>query len=140
MLVSVTDRDFEGMARDLLQKFRHLWDVRDPQLIADIVAPEAHSHWSGLGPVAGADYPAQWQSLVEMPDEVEHVVTGHAATDPYLYISWHVTLRFGEEVVEYDGVDRFTITDGPRASEVYVVFDTAPVRDVMRRRATSPQS
>lgn len=55
---------------------------------------------------------------------------GRAAQDPYLFISWHVRATAGGQSVEFDGVDRFRLR-GELADEVYVVFDTAPTRQLL---------
>jgi len=101
-------------------------------LIAGIVAADGESVWSGQDAVGGRDYPGRWQSLVEAVDVLEFVVTGRAAEDPYLFISWHVRATVGGDSVEFDGVDRFRLR-GDSADEVYVVFDTAPMRDLLGR-------
>jgi NAD(P)-dependent dehydrogenase (short-subunit alcohol dehydrogenase family) len=44
----------------------------------------------------------------------------------------HVRATVGDDSVEYDGVDRFRLR-GDLADEVYVVFDTAPMRELLGR-------
>jgi SnoaL-like domain len=116
----------------LYQRFEQLWATRDPGLISSIVAADGRSYWSGLGAVAGRDYPERWNALVQSADALEFTVTGHAAEEPYLFISWHVRATVEDESVEYDGIDRFRLR-GDLAEEVYVVFDTAPVRELLGR-------
>lgn len=38
---------FHRAAAGLLARFERLWQLRDPELIREIVAPDAESHWSG---------------------------------------------------------------------------------------------
>ena len=124
--------DFERAAAQLLDRFERLWAIRDADLIRDIVAPDAVSHWSGLVSIAGHDYPERWRSLVhDLADELEFEVTGHAAQEPYLFISWRARATLGAQSVEYDGVDRFRVR-GELADEVYVVFDSAPMSTLLR--------
>jgi hypothetical protein len=119
--------EFEQAAQTLLERFDRLWKVRDSELVREIVADDAVSYWSGLGAIPGSDYPGRWHALVnESGAEVEFEVTGHAAQDPYLFISWHVRVTLGENSVEYDGIDRFRVR-GQLADQVYVVFDSAPM-------------
>ena len=124
---------FDAAAAQLYDRFERLWEVRDPGLIADIVAADGQSYWSGQGAVAGRDYPDRWQSLVGAVDALEFTVTGRAAQDPYLFIGWHVRATVGGQSVEFDGVDRFRLR-GELADEVYVVFDTAPMRELLAPR------
>jgi hypothetical protein len=123
---------FDAAARQLYKRFEQLWATRDPSLISSIVAADGRSYWYGLGAVAGRDYPERWNSLVQSADALEFTVTGHAAGEPYLFISWHVRATVGDESVEYDGIDRFRLR-GDLADEVYAVFDTAPVRELLGR-------
>jgi SnoaL-like domain len=125
--------DFGTTAAELLAKFRRLWDVRDPAMTLEIVAPDVVARWSGSGIVRGDEYPERWRSLVlETFDDLEFEITGHAAEDPFLFISWHVRATLGDQAAEGDGVDRFHIR-GDRVDEVLVVFDTAPMADLLSR-------
>jgi hypothetical protein len=123
---------FDAAAMQLYKRFEQLWATRDPGLISSIVAADGRSYWSGLGAVAGRDYPERWNALVQSADALEFTVTGHAAEEPYLFISWHVRATVGDESVEYHGIDRCRLR-GDLAEEVYVVFDTAPVRELLGR-------
>lgn len=127
---------FDAAAMRLYQRFERLWATRDPSLIAGIVAADGESFWSGQGAVAGRDYPDRWRSLAAAADVLEFAVTGRAAQEPYLFISWHVRATLGGESVEFDGVDRFRLC-GELADEVYVVFDTGSMRQLLR---TAPSS
>jgi hypothetical protein len=120
---------FDAAAGHLNQRFKRLWATRDPSLIGGIVAADGESFWSGQGAVAGRDYSDRWQSLVRAVDALEFTVTGRAAEDPYLFISWHARGTVGAMSVEFDGVDRFRLR-GELADEVYVVFDPAPIREL----------
>lgn len=125
--------DFEETAAELLATFRRLWDVRDPAITLEIVAPDVVARWSGSGVVRGDEYPERWRSLVlETFDDLEFEITGHAAEEPFLFISWHVRATLGSEAAEGDGVDRFHIR-GDRADEVLVIFDTAPMAELLSR-------
>lgn len=124
--------EFERRAANILELFERLWTDRDASLIREIVAEDAVSHWSGLGEIAGHDYPERWHALVnDSVDELQFTITGRAAQDPYLFISWQVRATKGDRSVTYDGVDRFTIR-GARAEVVYVVFDPTPMRDLLQ--------
>jgi len=137
------ERRFGEAADALLEKFEHLWDVRDPELIREIVAADAASYWSGQGKVAGSAYPERWDALVNgIAGDLDFTVTGHAAQEPYLYISWHVRATIAGQSTEYDGVDRFRV-NGELADEVYVVFDTDPMRKLLKetqRDSASPSA
>ena len=67
MSSAIISNDFEAAAAGLLERFRQLWSVRDPDLIRQIVDPAGVSYWSGAGEVAGADYPERWSALVNTP-------------------------------------------------------------------------
>lgn len=132
MTVSKELHGFAEAATRLYERFERLWTVRDPSLIADIVAADGQSYWPGGQLVTGCDYPNHWASMVQAADALEFTVTGHAADEPYLFISWHVRATVASESVEYDGVDRFRLR-GDLADEVYVLFDTAPMRELLGR-------
>jgi SnoaL-like domain len=130
--------DFEDTAAELLAKFRRLWQLRDPAVTFEIVAPDVVARWSGSGVVRGDEYPERWRSLViETFDDLEFEITGHAAEDPFLFISWHVRATLGSEAAEGDGVDRFHIR-GNRVDEVLVIFDTAPMAELLSRGSATP--
>jgi hypothetical protein len=75
----------------------------------------------------------RWRSLVlETFDDLEFEITGHAAEDPFLFISWHVRATVGSEAAEGEGVDRLHIR-GDRVDEVLVIFDTAPMAELLSR-------
>lgn len=134
MSASASDagEQFHRAAAGLLARFERLWQLRDPELIREIVAPDAESHWSGAGAVRGDQYPERWRALVhDAVDDLDFEITGHAAQEPYLFVSWHARATAGGRSAEWDGVDRFRLR-GDIADEVYVVFDTAPVNGLVR--------
>jgi hypothetical protein len=95
---------FERTADALLRRFERLWHVRDAELIREIVAADATSYWSGLGEIKGSDYPERWHALVnDSVDQLEFRITGHAAQEPYLFISWHVRATAANKSVETTG-------------------------------------
>jgi hypothetical protein len=125
---------FTAAAEQLYERFERLWATRDASLISAIVAADGQSFWSGQGAVAGRDYPDRWRSLVQTPDVLEFSITGRAAEEPYLFVGWHARAVLGGENVEFDGVDRFRLR-GELADEVYVVFDTTPMRSLLEHAA-----
>jgi steroid delta-isomerase-like uncharacterized protein len=61
------DRD---AATRLVDNFKRLWGTKNPEIVKEIVAPDATAHWSGLPRFRGSDYPAQMRRLMKelMPD------------------------------------------------------------------------
>jgi hypothetical protein len=137
MAIETRTQDFQTAAAALLDRFERLWESRESELIREIVAADAVSHWSGLGAVAGHEYPERWRALVQLADDLQFQITGHAAQEPFLFISWHVRATVNGRGAEYDGVDRFRLR-GEQADEVYVVFDPGPMRELLKRAQTAP--
>lgn len=139
MSLVISPNDFESAAAGIVERFRHLWVVRDAELIRQIVDPAGVSYWSGTGEVSGIDYPERWKAVVNIPGiQLDFEITGSAAQKPFLYISWRARASAGADKVEWDGVDRFRLK-GERADEVYVVFDTAPIRALLQRLSAPRQ-
>jgi hypothetical protein len=120
-------------ATRLVANFERLWQTKDPEIVREIVAPEAIAHWSGLETFRGTDYPDQMRNVMQdlLPDIVLEV-TAHAVNGDDVFISWQANASIGGETVEWVGIDRFRL-EGDLADEVYAVFDTFPLREAQGR-------
>jgi hypothetical protein len=116
-----------GGAEAMLENFRRLWSSHDPEIVREIVAPEAHAYCSGLKPFRGTAYPGQMKNVMETMEGLELAVTGHAAEGDLLFISWRAKALIGGQPVEWDGIDRFRI-EGDLAVDVHAIFDTGVLR------------
>jgi hypothetical protein len=120
-------------ATKLVANFGRLWRTKDPEIVGEMVAPEAIANWSGLDTFRGTDYPDQMRNVMQdlLPDIVLEV-TAHAVNGAYVFISWQANASVGGETVEWVGIDRFRLK-GDLADEVYAVFDTFPLREAQAR-------
>jgi hypothetical protein len=75
----------------------------------------------------------RWNAFVKNQGySLEFEITGSALQEPFLFISWRARAVADGDAAEWDGVDRFRLK-GELADEVYVVFDTAPIRALRQR-------
>lgn len=105
--------------------FRRFWQTKDPQEVADILAPDARISWSGLPEVAGRDYPALLRrtSTELIPDMLIETV-GHAHTDNEVFIRWRASGTINGVFREWTGVDHIHFS-GTEVSSIAAIFDTA---------------
>lgn len=112
----------------LVANFKRLWATKDPELVAEIVAPDAVAYWSGLEPIDGVEYVERMRQMMNLAPDIENEVTGQAVDGDLVFISWRARATVGEQQVECNGIDRFRLR-GKLADEVYAVFDTTPLRE-----------
>lgn len=51
-------------ATRLLANFERLWSTKDLGIVEQMVAPDAVAHWSGLGTIAGREYPERMRQVM----------------------------------------------------------------------------
>jgi hypothetical protein len=122
----------EADARALLENFKRLWDEMEPQIVEEIVAPDATAFWSSVGEFKGSDYPEQMRQTMSAVPDAKMEVTAHAIELPYLFISWILRGTFADAPLEMRGIDRFRLRGG-LADDVWAIFDTGPMRDELAR-------
>ncbi|MGI8937593.1 MAG: nuclear transport factor 2 family protein [Iamia sp.] len=128
--------DTDTPAARFVEKFTRLWATKDPDLVAEMVAPDATASWSGRDSFTGAEYPG-WmrQVMANLIPDVDLRPTGHAINGDLVFISWHAEGMVSGQHLEWDGIDRFHLRDG-LADEVHATFDPAPLR-VLLEQSTS---
>lgn len=115
-------------AHALVANFKRLWATKDPELVAEIVAPDAVAYWSGLEPINGTEYVERMRQMMSLAPDIENEVTGQAVNGDLVFISWRARATVGGQQIECNGIDRFRLR-GKLADEVYAVFDTTPLRE-----------
>jgi pimeloyl-ACP methyl ester carboxylesterase len=131
-VAGATERDAQAM----LENFKRLWDEMDPEIVEDIVAPDATAFWSSAGEFNGSDYPAQMRQTMNAVSDAKMEVTGHAIELPYLFISWILRGTLAGAALELHGIDRFRLR-GRLADDVWAIFDTGPMREQLARAERS---
>ena len=124
----------KAAAEAMLANFKRLWDSLNPEIVKEMVAPDATAFWSGVGEFRGSDYPEQMQQTMAAVPDAKMEVVDHAIEMPYLFISWILRGTFAGEAVEINGIDRFRLR-GELADNVWAIFDTGPMREQLARGA-----
>ena len=131
-------RASEADAQAMLANFKRLWDEMDPEIVKEIVAPDATAFWSGAGQFRGSEYPEQMRQTMSAVPDAKMEVTGHAIELPYLFISWILRGSFADTPLELRGIDRFRLRGG-LADDVWAIFDTGPMRENLASGVTETE-
>ena len=131
----MTTQTATAAAELMLANFKRLWDTHEPEIVKEMVAPDATAFWSSVGEFSGRDYPEQMrQTMTAVPDAQMEVVD-HAIEMPYLFISWILRGTLAGEPIEIRGIDRFRLR-GDLADSAWAIFDTGPMRAQLERAAS----
>ena len=122
--------DNEGISsehRDFFERFQSFWAAPSGPRVAELIAPDATIHFTGLGTMSGTEYiDAMAAGLASMPDMVVTPLDCAGVGDR-LYIFWRTTATVDGAGRTWHGVDRFRLRDG-MAVEEHVIFDSAAMR------------
>jgi hypothetical protein len=84
---STTSAAQEEAAAQLIANFETLWSTKDPEIVREIVAPDAEARWSGVGAFRGTAYPERMRvTMEEVIPDVELRVTGSAVRGSLVFI------------------------------------------------------
>jgi hypothetical protein len=108
--------------RDFYQRFQSFWADPSGARVAELIAPDATIHFTGLGTFSGADYVDVMTNILASMVELKVTPQDCAGDGERLYIFWKASARIGGETKSYLGVDRFRIAKG-MAIEEHIIFD-----------------
>lgn len=113
--------------RDFFERFKSFWAAPTGPRVAELIAPSATIHFTGVGTFSGAEYVDVMSGILDsMPDmKVEPV--DYAGDRERLYIFWKAAATIGGATRTWVGVDRFVISDG-LAVEEFVIFDATALQ------------
>lgn len=109
---------------DFYARFQSFWSAPSGERVAELIAPHATIHFSGIGRFSGAEYIDVMGGILGSMEAFTVTPIDCAGAGDLLYIYWQASARIGGEVREWPGVDRMRIADG-MAIEEHVVFDSA---------------
>ena len=109
---------------DFYARFQSFWLAPSGARVAELIAPEATIHFSGVGTFSGAEYVDVMAGILGSMVEFELTPLDCAGEGDLLYIFWQASARFGGETRTWQGVDRMRIAGG-MAIEEHVIFDSA---------------
>lgn len=109
---------------DFYARFQSFWAAPTGARVAELIAPAATIHFSGVGSFTGAEYIDVMAGILGSMEKFVVTPLDCAGAGDLLYIFWQASARIGGEVRTWPGIDRMRIVDG-MAIEEHVVFDSA---------------
>jgi hypothetical protein len=109
---------------DFYARFQSFWSAPSGPRVAELIAPDAVIHFSGIGSFSGTEYIDVMAGILGSMEAFEVTPIDCAGAGDLLYIFWQASARIGGEVRTWPGIDRMRIADG-MAVEEHVVFDSA---------------
>jgi hypothetical protein len=110
--------------RDFYERFKSFWAAPSGPRVAELIAPDATIHFSGVGTFSGAEYIEVMTGMLAAMVDMTVTPLDCAGNGDRLYISWETSAVIHGTRRTYLGVDRFRLRDG-MAVEEHVIFDTA---------------
>lgn len=105
-------------------RFQSFWAAPTGARVAELIAPDAVIHFSGIGSFSGSEYIDVMGGILGSMDAFEVAPVDCAGAGDLLYIFWQASARIGGQMRVWPGVDRMRIAGG-RAIEEHVIFDSA---------------
>lgn len=109
---------------DFYARFQSFWAAPTGARVAELIAPAATIHFSGVGSFSGDAYIEVMAGILGSMEEFVVTPLDCAGAGDLLYIFWQASARIGGDVRTWPGIDRMQIVDG-MAIEEHVVFDSA---------------
>jgi hypothetical protein len=109
---------------DFYARFESFWAAPSGPRVAELIAPAATIHFSGMGSFSGAEYIEVMTGILSSMTDFRVTPLDCAGEGDLLYIFWHASTRIGEATRTWHGVDRMRIAGGI-AIEEHVIFDSA---------------
>lgn len=109
---------------DFYARFQSFWAAPTGARVAEVIAPDATIHFSGIGSFSGTEYIEVMGGILGSMEEFVVTPVDCAGAGDLLYIFWQASARIGGETRAWPGVDRMRIVNG-MAVEEHVVFDSA---------------
>jgi SnoaL-like domain len=109
---------------DFYARFQSFWSAPTGARVAELIAPDATIHFSGIGTFSGTEYIDVMAGILDSMAEFSLTPLDCAGEGDLLYIFWQASARIGEDMRTWQGVDRMRIATG-MAIEEHVIFDSA---------------
>lgn len=109
---------------DFYARFQSFWAAPSGPRVAELIAPHAVIHFSGVGSFSGREYIDVMAGTLAAMEAFAVTPLDCAGSGDLLYIFWQASARIGGETRTWNGIDRMRIVDG-MAVEEHVVFDSA---------------
>ncbi|MEI6641445.1 MAG: nuclear transport factor 2 family protein [Novosphingobium sp.] len=109
---------------DFYARFQSFWLAPSGPRVAELIAPEATVHFTGIGTFSGAEYIDVMSGILGSMVEFRLTPLDCAGEGDILYIFWRASAQIGDETRIWQGVDRMHIAGG-LAIEEHVIFDSA---------------
>lgn len=109
---------------DFYARFQSFWAAPSGPRVAELIAPHAVIHFSGVGSFSGREYIDVMAGTLAAMEAFTVTPLDCAGSGDLLYIFWQASARIGGETRTWNGIDRMRIVDG-MAVEEHVVFDSA---------------
>ena len=110
--------------QDFYERFKSFWAAPTGPRVAELIAPDATIHFTGVGTFSGAEYVDVMSNILDSMVDMTVTPLDCAGNGDRLYIAWESSASINGERRTYLGVDRFLIKDG-MAIEEHVIFDSA---------------
>jgi hypothetical protein len=110
--------------RDFFERFKSFWAAPSGPRVAELIAPEATIHFTGVGAFSGTEYIDVMAGMLASMVDITVTPLDCAGNGDRLYISWETTALIHGTRRTYLGVDRFRLANG-MAIEEQVIFDSA---------------
>lgn len=104
-------------------RFQSFWAAPSGPRVAELIAPHAVIHFSGVGSFSGREYIDVMDGILGSMEAFRVTPLDCAGSGDLLYIFWEASARIGDETRTWNGIDRMRIADG-MAVEEHVVFDS----------------
>lgn len=109
---------------DFYARFQSFWTAPTGARVAELIAPDATIHFSGIGTFSGAEYIDVMAGILGSMNEFSLEPLDCAGEGDLLYIFWQASAHIGQGMRTWQGVDRMRIAAG-MAIEEHVIFDSA---------------
>ncbi len=109
---------------DFYARFQSFWSAPTGARVAEVIAPEATIHFSGVGSFSGTEYIEVMGGILASMEEFRVTPVDCAGAGELLYIYWQASARIDGETRTWPGVDRMRLAGG-MAIEEHVIFDSA---------------
>jgi SnoaL-like domain len=110
--------------RDFYERFKSFWAAPSGPRVAELIAPHATIHFTGVGTFSGIEYIDVMAGMLASMVDMTVTPLDCAGNGDRLYISWETSALINGTRRTYLGVDRFRLANG-MAIEEQVIFDSA---------------
>jgi len=110
--------------QNFFERFKSFWAAPSGPRVAELIAPDAIIHFTGVGTFSGTDYIGVMTGMLGSMVDFKVTPVDCAGEGERLYIFWEASALIDGETRTWLGVDRMCIVNG-MAIEEHVIFDSA---------------